>query len=256
MTSTFMKGLLLVVMLTMFNACEEDKINESNCDALIALDADKYQNGATDFYTIVHSSIIDNCLEIEYSASGCDGASWTVEMVDAEVVLESFPIQRNLKMLLDNKEACQAVFTKKVSFDLTPIQTESYSKIILNIDGYEEPLLYDYSNDTSIENQIQQKWDLINVNGGLTGIDQGFPVGSITWDFGKSDVTVVNNNPLMNALYDGLASGTYDYIINEENDFKSLIVDDQNFGEVYISNDELILENRAADGFQLRFQKH
>lgn len=256
MTSTFMKGLLLVVMLTLFNACEEDKINKSDCDALVLLDSDKHQNGATAFYTILNASIKNDCLEIEYSASGCDGSSWSEEMVDAEVILESFPIQRNLKLLLDNKEACQAVFTKKVSFDLTPIQTEDYTKIILNIDGYDEPLLYNYSKDTSIENQIQQKWDLINVNGGLAGLNENFPQGAITWDFGRSEVTIVNNNSQQNAIYDGLETGTYEYAINEVNDFKTLVVDGQDLGGVSISNDELIVDQRAVDGFQLRFQKH
>ena len=114
--------------------------------------------------------------KIENSSSGCDGKSWPEEMIDAREVLESFPIQRKLKLLLDNQEACAAVFTKRVSFDLTPIRTEGYSKIILNIDGLKEPLLYHYGNNSSLEQQIQKRWNLVNINGGLMGVNTDFPL--------------------------------------------------------------------------------
>ncbi len=256
LTSTFLKGVVLIMLLALFNACEEDGVKASNCDSIVALDANSYQNETSDFYTIISASIQENCLQIEYSASGCSGESWKEKMVDEEVILESFPIQRNLKMILDNPEACAAVFTKTVSFDLIPIQTEDYTRIILNIDGYDEPLLYDYSGDSSIENLIQQKWDLVNVNGGLTGIDVNFSEGTITWDFGDEEVIIVNNNQGANAIYDGLATGTYNYSIQEFNDVKILEVDSQNLGVVSIVDGQLTVDQRASDGFQLRFKKH
>ena len=144
MTSTYLKAAILVALLTLLNACEEDKVNTTNCDAFIALDSDKYQNKETDFYTIISASINGNCLEVEYSSSGCSGESWTEEMVDSEEILESFPPQRRIRMLLDNKELCDAVFTKTVSFDLTPLRTEDYSMVILNLDGFDKSLLYEY----------------------------------------------------------------------------------------------------------------
>lgn len=256
MTSTYIKALVLVALLALLNACEDDSIESSNCDSLVELSAEKYQNGSSAFFSIISASITGDCLEVEYSSSGCDGKNWSEEMVDAEEVLESFPIQRKLKMLLKNEEACAAVFTKTVSFDLTPMQTENYSEVIINLDGYAQPLLYQYGNDSIFEIQIQKKWDLVNINGGLAGIDIDFPPGSITWDFDESNVKIINNNPYMNAIYDGLSSGTYDYLINEINGYKTLEVDEQDLGGTYILNDELIVDQRAVDGFQMQFEKH
>lgn len=255
MASTYLKFFMLVTLLALFNACEDDSI-ASSCDALVTISADKYQNGTTEFYSIISAKIIDDCLEIEYSSSGCDGKSWTEEMIDAGEVLESFPIQRKLKMLLNNQEACAAVFTRTVSFDLTPIRTEDYSKIILNIDGLKEPLLYRYGNDSSLEQQIQKKWDLVNVNGGLAGVNTDFPAGSITWEFDGTKVNVVNNNPLMGPMYDGFGTGTYEYSIQGLNGFKTLTVDEQGLGTVYIQGNKLVADQRAVDGFQLNFQAH
>jgi len=249
MASTYLKFLMLVTLLALFNACEDDKI-ESSCDALVVISSDKYQNGTTEFYSIISAKIIDDCLEIEYSSSGCDGKSWSEEMVDAAEILESFPIQRKLKMLLDNQEACAAVFTKTVSFDLTPIRTEDYSKIILNIDGLKEPLLYRYGSDSSLEQQIQKKWNLVNINGGLAGVNTDFPVGSIIWEFDAAKVNVTNNNPLMGSMYDGLGTGTYDYSIQDLNGFKTLKVDKQELGTVYIQGNKLVTDQRAAGSFR------
>lgn len=253
MTSTYLKAIILAVLLTLLNACEEDTVRTSNCDTLTILSSDKYENGSSDSFSIISAAITADCLEIKYSASGCDGNSWSEELVDAEAIQESFPIQRNLKMLLDNQEACAAVFTKTVSFDLTPIQTEGYNKIILNIDGFEDPLLYTYGNDTSVEAQIQQKWNLININGGLLGTDTNFPAGSITWEFADGTVTIVNNNPLMGPMYDGFETGTYDYSIGDLNGYETLIVNEQDLGILEIQNQELTVDQRAVDGFQIKF---
>ncbi|MEO9872819.1 hypothetical protein [Ekhidna sp.] len=256
MTSTYLKTFILVSLLVMLNACEEDDIISSDCDSLITLDAEKYQNGASSQFSIVSVSIAGDCLEIEYSSSGCDGESWEEEMIDSEEILESFPIQRKLRMLLKNEEACAAIFTKTVSFDLTPVQTENYSSVILNLDGYDEPLLYQYRKDSVLETQIQAKWDLMNVNGGLLGVDTDFPAGSITWEFDESKVKVVNNNPNDEMVYDGFDSGSYDYSIKETNGEKTLLVSAQDLGSAYIINDELVIDQRAADGFQIRFKEH
>ncbi len=252
MTSTYLKAILLIVLLTLFNACEEETLPSSNCDFFVELDANKYENGASSFYQIISAEINDYCLEIKYSSSGCSGESWTEEMVDAEAILESFPIQRNFKMLLENNEVCAAVFTKTVSFDLTPIQIEGYSKIIINIHGLENSLLYQYDVDTSIEMKIQDKWNLVNINGGLMGIDEKFNEGEISWRFNEDKVIIENNSSDMNKT-GSFESGTYSYQLAKPSGDSNwrLEIDEINLGTIILlSSDSLIIDQRASDGFQ------
>ncbi|MEO9482599.1 MAG: hypothetical protein ABJG47_04110 [Ekhidna sp.] len=248
---------MLILLLALFNACEDDGIETSDCDSVVTVNPDKVRNGSSAFFSIISASITGNCLEVKYSSSGCDGKSWTEEMVADDLILESLPPQLGLRMLLKNEESCAAVFTKTVSFDLTSIQIGDYrdSGIKLNIAGFDQQLLYTYDNDSILETQIQKKWDLVNVNGGLAGVDTDFSAGSITWNFDGGKVTIENNNT-SNAIYDGLKSGVYDYSIGEENDQKTLTVDGQNLGNVYILNKELVVDQRAVDGFQIRFKQH
>lgn len=256
MTSTYLKILALVALLTLLNACENDDLTVTNCDSFVVLSQAKYQNNPTEYYSIISAEINGDCLEIEYSSSGCDGKNWSEEMVDAEEILESFPVQRKLKMLLDNKEACAAVFTKLVSFDLTPVQIDGYSEIILNVDGYEKPLIYRYGSDSIPELIIRKKWDLININGGLIGMNTDFPSGSITWEFDDAKVHITNNNPMMNPGYDGFETGTYNYMLHDSNGFRTLTVDNQELGLIVINNENLSVDQRAVDGFQILFKQH
>ena len=49
-----------------------------------------------------------------------------------------------MKIELDNPEVCLAIVQKTVSFDLTPFQVDGQNQVILNIDGWDEPITYQY----------------------------------------------------------------------------------------------------------------
>lgn len=134
---------LLVVLMTLsLAACDdEENVIATTCDNLVVIDNDRFQNDASAFFTLIDVSIEGDCMTLEYSSSGCDGNSWVAELVDAEVVRESIPEQRDLRLILENTELCQAVFTQKVSFDITSLQTNE-SEVALNIEEFE--ILYSY----------------------------------------------------------------------------------------------------------------
>lgn len=115
----------------------------TECGELIVIDGDKYGNAPEDA-TILDAKIEGDCLTIEFGASGCSGSSWTWELIDQGVVMESFPVQRNIKFSLNNPEMCAAYFERSVSFDLNPIKDDSYNQIKLNISRYETQLLFEY----------------------------------------------------------------------------------------------------------------
>ena len=62
----------------------------------------------------------------------------------AQQVLESFPVQRKLKMLLQNDEECDAVITSSAQFDLTSIQLTEYDEILIRLDGVDGLISYRY----------------------------------------------------------------------------------------------------------------
>ena len=113
------------------------------CGKKTELNADKYASRVTDNYTILEAVLINNCIRVKVSSSGCDGSSWEAGMVDSESVMESMPVQRNIRFYLDNNEECDAVIQKSFYFDLSPIQT-SDSEILINLQNWNQQLRYRY----------------------------------------------------------------------------------------------------------------
>ena len=125
--------------------CKQDII-ESTCDQVVLIDNYAYNNDSSSNFTINSVEIINNCLKINFGASGCDGSSWQEKLIDSEDILESSPVQRNLIFSLENSELCLAYFTKEVSFDISSLQIDNESSLILNISNGENnfELLYEY----------------------------------------------------------------------------------------------------------------
>ncbi|MDL2262447.1 hypothetical protein LJC11_02970, partial [Bacteroidales bacterium OttesenSCG-928-I21] len=117
-------------------------IDESDCDQDVIISQTEFQNAPNDPVSIISAEIIENCLKIKFAASGCDGNSWIVKLIDAEVVAESYPCQRGLRLSLDNKEMCDAVITKEISFNIEDLQIGKNDKVLLHIGGKE--ILYEY----------------------------------------------------------------------------------------------------------------
>lgn len=135
-----------IMMCFMNTTCESDDVipPEDRCDQVVEINAEKYNNLDSNHFTFVNAEIIDDCLNIEISASGCSGNSWTFNLVDSGAIAESSPEQRRLKFELINDEACLAVFKRTVSFDLTPLKIISSNKIILHLDGLGTSVEYTY----------------------------------------------------------------------------------------------------------------
>lgn len=135
---------ICVVMCFLNTQCDDDVYIEEICDKTVVVDEDLFLNITTDNYTIIETEIVDDCLLIDISASGCDGNSWEFNLVDSGAIAESSPEQRYLKFQLINNEACLAQFNRRVSFDLSPLQISGSNEIILHIEGFETSINYTY----------------------------------------------------------------------------------------------------------------
>ncbi|MDG5492759.1 hypothetical protein [Psychroserpens sp. SPM9] len=125
---------------------EDDGPVEFFCDQIVVVDNGFYESAETDTYTPVNAIMDGGCLTVLISASGCDGSTWSMVLVDSGAVAESSPEQRFLKLAFTNNEACLAVFSQERTFDVRPLQVEGSNEIILNIEGFPEPVTYSYSN--------------------------------------------------------------------------------------------------------------
>ena len=113
--------------------------SQSNCDKNVIISQIEYENAPNDPVSIVDMKIVDNCLKIKFSASGCSGNSWKVELIGLGNYDKSNPPQTTLRLSLYDKEACEAWITKEVSFNLEPLveyfRHHGTNKLYLNISG-------------------------------------------------------------------------------------------------------------------------
>ena len=117
------------------------------------------------------------------------------------------------------------------------------------------------NNDDSIENTdttLEGSWSLVNASGGFAGVNDDFEVGLITWNFNQDnlELTVTNANTA-NVIFDGLHSGTYNYVfLTTTGEDVSLVINSISYDLTTLSSSELELdEGVAADGFLLTFSK-
>lgn len=116
----------------------------------------------------------------------------------------------------------------------------------------------DDNQNNNDEGLLDGQFSLVNVSGGLLGVDDYFEIGLITWDFdGYNWVLTVDNNNSTNVAYHGLPSGTYDYqILTTTGEDAYLVVNEVNFSyriALYDSSELLLDESIAFDGFLLSF---
>ncbi|MEO1253758.1 MAG: hypothetical protein AAFY41_02560 [Bacteroidota bacterium] len=250
MTSTYLKALTLALLLMMFNACEDDKV-ESSCGPRAIISED-FDTAPSNDFTIADAFIDGHCLAIEIGASGCDGESWATDLLVSTVVLFSDPPQVGIRMTLKNEELCQAFFKRTFYFDLRSLE-EFGDRVEFRLDGWDGLISYP---EVELE-QIQGSWNLINVSGGLAGINDSYNKGLIIWSFGENMVEIENRSVDENYL-DTFESGKYPYqIINSNNQlYQNLKVDGLNLGSITtLNNRQLIVDQRAADGFLYFFER-
>ncbi|UCG54675.1 MAG: hypothetical protein JSV32_00185 [Dehalococcoidia bacterium] len=123
--------------------CEEDNKEQAKCDQYTIISESEYITASQDNLSITGMEINGNCLKISFSASGCDGSSWIVKLIDSGDTFYTDPPQRDLILSLENKEECLAVIGKEISFDIESLQV-SGGRVILNITNIGDEILYEY----------------------------------------------------------------------------------------------------------------
>ena len=119
------------------------------------------------------------------------------------------------------------------------------------------------NNTTTPEQSFRSFWHLESVEVGIAGIADQFELDTVIWSFNEdnNEITVENNNT-DDTKQDGLDSGVYPYEIIVFGSKQILVIDGQDFGEIYFSSQNVLVidENETtagpgADGFKYAFQR-
>lgn len=141
----FLKLLPAFLLVAGFISCQQsgEQLLVENCDKGLIVNENLYNNPQSSAFTITNAVLQNNCLELTITASGCDGETWVTNLITSGGIADSNPQQAFLKLSFTNKEVCTAVVTQKVSFDISALTTSAVKKLVLNLAGWNKPLVYE-----------------------------------------------------------------------------------------------------------------
>jgi len=114
-----------------------NQIFENECDQDVIISESEFESAPDSPLSIIDLKIVDNCLKIKFSASGCDGNTWIVKLVASEWIYLSLPPLRILRLSLGNREVGDALIIKEISFNIEDLQDEDLNEVRLEISGTE-----------------------------------------------------------------------------------------------------------------------
>jgi len=145
-----MKLILILISTCLFVACKchkkivsQDKINKEEMIIIGKLDTISDSSDAIKFEDV---KLNGNTLEIKVSyGGGCE--NHTFELIGSPNISKSLPPIRSIQLIhRAHKDACKALIIKEMAFDISAFayKKESGSTIYLQLDGWDEKLLYTY----------------------------------------------------------------------------------------------------------------
>jgi protein involved in sex pheromone biosynthesis len=121
----------------------DDTLDDTLDNNTIIIDNSLYANAPDDEFDFADVQIINDSihLTIRYGG-GCGEVEF--KLIDSEAIMESYPVQRNIRLSLKDEDTCEALITEELSFDLTPIKVTGSTIISINLTGWEDALIYEY----------------------------------------------------------------------------------------------------------------
>ncbi|WP_298760463.1 hypothetical protein [uncultured Psychroserpens sp.] len=145
-----MKNVVIAILLTslFLVGCtkEGNKKDDSfsMCSNSVSPNQEAYFSDIGEDFTISEIQIEGDCLTGVINFTGSCSTDITLNLIDSEAILESLPLQRNIKLVLDYDNSCDTEITRSFSFNLTPIRVDDENLLELNILGLDNTLYYEY----------------------------------------------------------------------------------------------------------------
>lgn len=141
-----MNKIFLLIILSLgvlLSACEKEDDNNSSNFNFVIVDANLYNNVSSDEFDLHHAEIIDDSIKITIRyGGGCGDVE--VKLFDSGAIMESLPVQRNIRISFLDNDHCEAYLTEEFSFNLTSVRVDNENQVVLNLNGWDEQLLYEY----------------------------------------------------------------------------------------------------------------
>lgn len=145
-----MKLILVLICSSLFVACKCQKkiveLNNMNNEEALLIGKLEMQNDSSDVFKVEDAKIVGNKIEIKVSyGGGCENHSF--ELIGSPNISKSLPPIRSIQIIhRANKDACKALIIKEMAFNISAFtyKKESGSTIYLQLDGWDEKLLYTY----------------------------------------------------------------------------------------------------------------
>jgi hypothetical protein len=122
---------------------DTNNTSDSLCDYEPIADGDLFQTAPDDPFTFIAIQVDGDCLIVKFSyGGGC--VETDVNLIDADIVMESYPVQKNIRLSLNDTDDCEAIVTVERSYNLVPLRAQGEDKISFNMAGWDAALLYEY----------------------------------------------------------------------------------------------------------------
>lgn len=143
--SALLFTLLFGVLISCSDADDSPPVVFSNCGPFAqVLSTVDFNSIETNNYGISSVLLNGDCLEVTLASSGCDAANWLMSLNSSTALNNVVPVERTVKIELINTDACLAIFSKTVTFDVTPFQVQGQNQVVLTIEGWNVPVHYAY----------------------------------------------------------------------------------------------------------------
>lgn len=141
-----MKKLFVLIGFTAIFGCNIEDQPEQNLlknSSKIIVDDDLYSRASNDAIQIINAVVIDDSLSVTFQYSGGCGNIY-YDLISNKDFLETDPVQKNLRLAFKDEDDCEAGVEITLSFSIKETQISQENSIILNLQGWEQPLVYTY----------------------------------------------------------------------------------------------------------------
>ena len=115
----------------------------NTCGDEIIINKDMYELLDSEPITIEDVDVGMGCIALDFSRSGgCEDLR--SNFIDSGIIEYTDPPQRFLKLVDRSNDPCEQMLEEKETFSLELLKIENYDHIILNIEGWEEPINFYY----------------------------------------------------------------------------------------------------------------
>ena len=137
-------SIFTLVLLLSLISCDKPNPNTNSCeDSGYLVNTTLFSGITSDDFDISEAQIIGDCLEIGIRVGGGCG-ELNYSLIADEMVIETYPEKRMIRLILDDQDNCEALLYEKILFDISNFRTGKTGTVILLLEGFDDGLEYKY----------------------------------------------------------------------------------------------------------------